>query len=300
MIIESTVLVLGAGASMPYNFPSGLELKRNILKNLKGKDSEFYRSLSKVDSESIIDEFHHDLSYSMQPSVDAFLEHRTKFLEVGKHAIALYIIRLEQMEILFNTDREELSWYKYLFNKLNAPFEKFGENKLSIITFNYDRSIEHFLFTALKNTSGKSDEECARELSKIPIIHVHGKLGALPWQDNSPKSYNPNFTLDELKMASDQIIVIPEEVNTHKSFNLANGLMFSAAKIFFLGFGYHDANLERLKIKEFKNTVLWGTSFGLRKSEKRYAELKWGIKLFPLKVIDFLRNEVPWIELQLG
>ena len=37
MITTPTVLILGAGASINYGFPSGLQLKAEICRDLKGK-----------------------------------------------------------------------------------------------------------------------------------------------------------------------------------------------------------------------------------------------------------------------
>ncbi len=301
MIKKPIVFILGAGASMPYQFPSGRDLMQSILQNLGYKDGGFYKKIKEFfDTEEIIDEFFHDLAESGQLSVDAFLEHRREFLDVGKLAIALYLIKLEQEGNIFNIEKKEMSWYEYLFNKLNAPFEEFGNNKLSIITFNYDRSLEHFLFTALKNTSGKSNEKCAKELNKIPIIHVHGRLGMLPWQGKLSRPYRPECSLKELKMASKQIIVIREDVKTHENFTRAFNLMSAADRICFLGLGYYDANLERLCISkdEFKRFPKTGTAYELGITEMTYINQKWNIVLSNsgFKVIDFLRNEVPWIE----
>lgn len=79
---------------------------------------------------------------------------------------------------------ERGDWYQYFCDKLNTSFEEFDQNKISIITFNYDRSLEHSLFTALKNSYAKNDRDCASKLKNIPIVHVYGQLGYLPWQDH--------------------------------------------------------------------------------------------------------------------
>lgn len=305
MIKKPIVFILGAGASMPYGFPSGSELKSNILGHLRSPNSECFKRINHFfETDEIIIDFRENLAKSGQLSVDAFLEHRCEFLKVGKLAIAFYLIKLEQEGKMFNIQSKELSWYEYLFNKLNAPFEEFGNNKLSIITFNYDRSLEYFLFTALKNTFGKSDEECAKKLNKIPIIHVHGRLGKLPWQGKPSRAYSPQYNFSELEMASEQIIVISEDqdVKTNDGFNQAASLIYGAERICFLGFGYHDANLERLMIKEeeFKRLPKTGTAFGLGFTERDYINRKWNIVLSDTthKVIDFLRNDVPWFDFQ--
>src|SRR5258708_38955318 len=92
--------------------------------------------------------------------------------------MAIALIQCENEPHLFKRDGK--SWYEYLFNQLNTQFEDFGRNQLKILTFNYDRSLEHFLFTALKNASGTSVGDCAGKLKTMQIIHLHGDLGPLP------------------------------------------------------------------------------------------------------------------------
>ena len=106
------------------------------------------------------------------------MEHRPEYLDVGKALIAAELIVCERETALFRRDGK--SWYEYLFNELSTNFCDFEKNQLSILTFNYDRSLEHYLLTSLQNSYDKSIEECAEKLSKIPIIHLHGDLGALP------------------------------------------------------------------------------------------------------------------------
>jgi len=48
MIKTRTVLILGAGASMPYGYPSGKELKRIICGRLKDSESDLSRILRRL------------------------------------------------------------------------------------------------------------------------------------------------------------------------------------------------------------------------------------------------------------
>ena len=181
MLSKSTVLVLGAGASKPYDFPTGIELSSEINNQLQGRGHAVFNNLCDVFGfgENAIRRFREAFYFSGKNSVDAFLEHRTEFLSIGKAATACVLTRYENPSRLFRYDGH--NWLRYLYNNLNTSFEEFGSNKLAIVTFNYDRVVEYFLFTSLKNTYGKSDEECRAALEKIPIIHLHGQLGGLPW-----------------------------------------------------------------------------------------------------------------------
>lgn len=251
MITRPTVLILGAGASKPYGFPSGHELLYEIRAGLMGEAHDFFRTIKEQGIETDhIKDFCKELTYADPPSVDAFLEHRTEFREVGKLAITLRLIPRENEKNFFDRAFNELSKYQYLFEELKAPsFDEFAGNNLSIVTFNYDRSIEHYLFTVLKHRYYKSDEECAKKLSNIPIIHVHGSLGSLPWQDASGRPYRPKYNKEEIIAASGQIKVIPEQEDASAEFDEAFKIMDKALEIYFLGFGYHTDNLRRLNNK---------------------------------------------------
>ena len=62
-------------------------------------------------------------------------------------------------------------------NSIETIFEN-----VAFITFNYDRSLEFFLLTTLKNRYQKTEQECAAKLKNIPIVHLYGKLALLPWE----------------------------------------------------------------------------------------------------------------------
>ncbi len=178
MITRSTVLVLGAGASIPYGFPSGRALLMSIYRATRQSDSSLVRCLTELGFRSEeIQTFGEELFLSMQPSVDAFLERRGEFMAIGKAAIACELIPCERPERLQRSDAVE--WYEYLFVQLNADSVGFRMNKLAVITFNYDRSLEAFMVSALQHSLGVPECEAAEILGHMPIVHVHGQLGAL-------------------------------------------------------------------------------------------------------------------------
>ena len=289
MITKPIVLILGAGASSVYGFHTGEQLVSNIISNLRplsknetrGNDDwvAFLIDNFEIKEEEIYD--FQDKLYYAKISVDAFLEYNQNFLKVGKLAIAMSLISQEYDEKLFSAQR---NWLDYLRIELDAPFDVFGENELSIITFNYDRSVEQYLFTVLKNTYGRSNAECVEQLSKIPIIHVHGKLGSLPWQGKNGRPYENKITPENIKLASDQIIIISESNEDSKEFRQAFELLGNAdeGKIYFLGFGFNPVNLRRLKFNVLKNIkiqnpIASGTSFNFPATKQRVLADEWRI-----------------------
>ena len=96
MIKSPTVLVLGAGASAPYHFPTGETLLRNVVDGIRLGNSPNSSRLKECGSEwQEISDFGTALNASMLASVDLFLERRNGFMEVGKRAIAATLIPFE-------------------------------------------------------------------------------------------------------------------------------------------------------------------------------------------------------------
>jgi len=305
MITTPTVLVLGAGASVPYGFPSGLRLLEEIDTSLKNVNHPWWNIVEHLEiPREEVSYFLQELLFSGQQSVDAFLEHRNEFLKVGKLIIAITIASHEFEPNLIALSNRRRSFYHYLFAKLNASRETFGENQLSIVTFNYDRSIEQFFYLSIKHSWNISDEECRDKISNIPIIHVHGSLGLLPWQGDKFHAYSRNYSPEDIQFSSEQIIVISEGQETSQEFTHAFQLMEQAKRIYFLGFGYNNTNLKRLGINKLpqelkrplhvigSHSPMQGTSLGMGFVDIKQVESDWGIELpdGTMDCLDFLET----------
>ncbi len=274
MITNRVVLILGAGASIPYGFPSGNTLTNHIIKELKDKGGQFTNDILDSGFEwGFLINFRRHLELSFQASIDAFLEHRPEFIKVGKTCIARALIPCETET---NLERGRNShWYAYLFQKLSATPETFENNKISIITFNYDRSLEHFLFIAIKYSYGLSDTNAAKLVRTIPIIHLHGDLGKLPVLDGTGRPYEPTISPSILRQCISDIKIIHEDVSANGQFVEAQKLIKDASRICFLGFGFHPVNLERLWIKTTEGQRdIYGSAYGMPESEKM-SVIKW-------------------------
>jgi hypothetical protein len=254
MIEKKTVLIIGAGGSMCFNFPSGIKLVKDIVHKLSGDELSIQRIEELGFNRKQILEFKESLKYSGAPSVDSFLETRVDYLEIGKAAIAQVLLPYEKIEPLFFQN----SWLSYVFNKMNVcPFENIDKNEISFITFNYDRVIEHYFYNALMNKYGKSEQEVIVKMKKINIIHLYGQLGYLPWQQQEnvvPFGLVNNQTV---KNAADNINIVHDKIDINKrsEFIKTYELLKAAQKVYFLGFGFHPINLERLKLWELNGNI---------------------------------------------
>lgn len=64
MIEIPTCLVLGTGASVPYGFPSGIDLRKRILKNFTDRRWHDLLSELRFEDEDFIASFHSDFNIS--------------------------------------------------------------------------------------------------------------------------------------------------------------------------------------------------------------------------------------------
>jgi hypothetical protein len=108
MIKKPTVLILGAGASAPYGYPTGLALKQETIKGLSpGGSAERMRQIVSMTGDIYqvkLKEFVFALRTSGQASIDAFLEHRPEFMELGKSAITQILTSRENLTDMFEVE----------------------------------------------------------------------------------------------------------------------------------------------------------------------------------------------------
>ncbi len=303
MITKPTVLVLGAGASNPYGYPTGRQLKKLIIDNVIIPQSRMGAILSyQAIRENQILAFRKALLRSGQASIDAFLEHQPQHTVLGKLAITVALAEIENIDRMFEIG----DWYEHLFRALDTGFESFGENRLSIVTFNYDRSIETYLFNSLKYSYNKREESVAEILSKIPILHLHGQIGNLPWQDASTnRDYGETKDDYKIKQSSEGIKIIHEaEVEKSEVFIKAKELINNAEQIYFLGFGYHPDNIARLGIIDIgtEGRTVHGTCMGYTNREAEDTMIRCNRKIDlkqpgsqSFSILQFMRENIRFV-----
>jgi hypothetical protein len=274
MINSNVVLVLGAGASHSYKFPLGSEIVKSILKD--GISSNWAQMIQQVGiNASVFPSFQNDLRESLRTSIDAFLEVRREYEELGKAIIALWIANYENPSDLYNLDNRE-NWYQYLFELMirGSDVNEFKKKKLSFVTFNYDRSLEFSLFNAIKQSlSSKKDEEAYDIFQQIAIVHLHGRIGepflSRGFGEAEGRGYKQIGSPQELMVAAKGIKIIYEDISKDAQFQRAHQLLKDAQSIAFLGFSYHPTNVLRLGMKDALSNpkTLTGTAKNMTASE---------------------------------
>jgi len=244
-------LVLGAGASVAMGYPVGNGLRTAILEDANGRYEEFICSDALGIDSRDINEFVDAFRASQMSSIDAFLARRGQFSEIGKRVIAAILLDKENKDLLRSCNHND-HWYLYFFNKVAAAhdWESLSFEDVAVVTFNYDRSFEHYMLNALMNSYGRSFTEAYKKLEQMKIVHVYGVLGSYNKNEKGYFSYGDSLSQDHVSIAASRLKVIPEGRNDDPTLQQARELLLHSGKIAFLGFGFDEINLERLNSKE--------------------------------------------------
>jgi hypothetical protein len=241
---QNTVLILGAGSS--DKFPLGQQFIRDIILDNKHEGVNPSINENGITTEEY-SKFVSQLKFADPNSIDAFLEENPHLVKTGKYAIAYNLMKKENENALFPSESNEGNWYKRLADELGIVKNgSLKHNKLKIFTYNYERSLEHYLARVIQTRMGISEKEAQIIQEEISIYHLHGSLGSLNPNDKYYREYNSIINKDLLKIAAESITIIFEQSDEYSCSNELKIALLEAKKIYFFGFGYHHVNMRRL------------------------------------------------------
>ncbi|MEN6578463.1 MAG: hypothetical protein ABFD90_19110 [Phycisphaerales bacterium] len=285
MIEKRTVFILGAGASSPYGLRTANGLRCDIIQKFRKSLGRHFITHRETEEERVrrgyptISDATAFLTAFDGPnnmeSIDLFLSRQPRFKEVGKLAILLSILRYErESRFAHKTNEPDRDWYSLLYDRMTREsiskdgYKEFARNKVAFITFNYDRSLEYFLFRSLHSFEDATPEKVREQISQITISHVYGKLAPLPWQD-SDSSKVLEYGADDVKSYGKlpdmiQNLYVVHEERRNPELEKAREEIRKAERIFFLGFGYAKENLETLGLPDVLRAEqeIYGTAMG--------------------------------------
>ena len=196
--------------------------KHNVLYDLSSFQESlpsFYTGIDLIESRKFVPSDRDDLNYSYHPtewnhvplfktkisaikqfnelkhalitfdpiSIDAFLRDNPSYAVAGKTMIIYSLLKKENPK-KFNKGEVKDNWYSYLLNDLVSECaedrNKLLDNQLSVITFNYDPSLDFYLrkkLSSIESFSVKNTESThtiAQQFidQKLEIEHVYGQL----------------------------------------------------------------------------------------------------------------------------
>jgi hypothetical protein len=168
------------------------------------------------------------------------------------------------------------SWHTEFFKKLTEGVPKdeidsIFEN-VSVITFNYDRCIEHFLHNALMFYYGINDARAGQLMSKLRIHHPYGQVGYLPWQSarqpSVPFGGERNGRSDILALAG-QIKTFTEQIEEGDELSAIRTAVRDAETVVFLGFAFADQNMKLLNPSTATAVRhVFATAYGMSDSDR--------------------------------
>ncbi len=246
MITKRTVFVLGAGASAHYGFPTGGDLLLAAQELTERQLEEHIPS----SMQSGISTLYDTLAHTGESSIDAMLETRGDIQVPGKALIARLLLQSE-----WNVKPKygpKSNWYRTLFGAMNAPtLSEVLSQPVTFVTFNYDRSLEHFLAEALR-VKFTPDQTIDPAGLRRMFIHVHGQLGCLPQigGDSPVVSYGGSavaITEQHVLIASKAIRIISDPHPNDPQFAAAREALKAAERINILGFGFAARNVVKAR-----------------------------------------------------
>ena len=305
MFRSKTVFVLGAGASQEVGLPVGEELKKKIAQKIDIKFDDFGHRQTSGDHK-IMDALwehtkfpdgrrgdpnpHLHMSWKLSEalpleiSIDNLLDkHRgDKIAETcGKLGIVSSILEAEKASRLhYQPTNERKLNFSALSNTWFAGFvkiltEKVAKtevgslfDKVTFLSFNYDRCIEHFLHEALQVSYSLDAATITNLMKNLQILHPYGSVGKLPWQETN-QLLNVPFGSDRsnLLAIAKQIKTFNESVHEDQEIKKIRDTIQNAEIIVFLGFAFHRQNIELISPPgECKAKRIYATAYGISKS----------------------------------
>ncbi|MBP9855476.1 MAG: hypothetical protein KBD53_11470 [Candidatus Omnitrophica bacterium] len=324
---KKRVFIIGAGASVGFNFPPGIDLLEKIYKKWENPNKELIDLFTHIWSylgvehegptpEKSIQRYAQKLYFSGAISIDDFLSKSKEQLlrEFGRATILTEILDNENKTLVKNENelfKFKDNWLRELFGR----FFRFPElddlkrflkhNTFEFIIFNYDRCIEFFLFAAIQNYYSITKEDAHKIINEIKFEHVYGKPGKMSWEEGydvkNDVAFGQELRTDEklkyykkLQTITPNIKVIGEDNIPRSYIEIIN----SADIVYILGYGFHSENNRLLQfthlnhlINQNSRTRFFITSFGLSQHVKNYIQTNFNTAIVDeAKIYDFMHH----------
>jgi hypothetical protein len=181
------------------------------------------------------------------------------------------------------------NWYRLLWGHLRDHGSVEGlieQRPVSFITFNYDRSLEHYLFTVFRSHFGTASEVSVRFLAES-IFHVHGVLGSYRGIGEGPhRRYIPDCDITAIEKAMQGLHIVHEVEKFAKHSDIRERIE-SADQVIFLGFQYHRENVNKLFTGVTRRPKkVCGSCYGMSDTECRAARKRIAL------ILDMAETEV--------
>lgn len=300
MFRPNTLLILGAASSKDFGFPLGDVLKGMIAKRLAVSLNEWNEPRFTEDNHFIFQSLWADAVHGLgrgrsfavarmissgvglASSIDNFLEMRKTEPGIAicaKTAIASIILDLEQRcdPLLPEKIREYSSvnfdgrWHQQFaqicFEDVTSDTLADALSRVSVISFNYDRTFEQFVRVAMMQLYSLDWQKVSELSQHLRVTHPYGSLSPLPLSGRRPELEFGQDRITNFLPLAQQIKTFTEQVTEEDTLKTIENQVQNAETIVFLGFGFHKQNLDILEPDS--NTTpksVYGTAIGVAKT----------------------------------
>jgi hypothetical protein len=184
----------------------------------------------------------------------------------GKLGIVRSIIEAERKSKLFtptgsrfDQKRALNTWYLPFFHLLTENVQRAScdtiFDNVSLIVFNYDRCVEHYLYHALQTYYAIPPEEVCNILKRLVISRPYGLVSFLQWQNVRSYPFGGGYKHERehetaMRLAlvgmADRIQTFTEQVKDHAALARIRKQVQEAETVVFLGFAFHPLNMQLL------------------------------------------------------
>ncbi len=282
----------GAGASYEVGFPLGSELKKIISSKLNLYLDSIGRPIGSGDIR-ILDKLRSKFGplpedylkacwqirdgIILSDSIDDFInihQHDEQIATCGKLAIAYSIVDAEKRsKLYFNTTHIdetinfgsiENDWYTKFYSLLTKNIRKANIDtifdNITVINYNYDRSLEHFLVHAISKNYIIGITEATNIVRKLVIYRPYGTIDQSV-EFGSDRLLDVDNILSNLKTYS-------EQVNDVAGLHQVKQAIQDSHVIVLLGMAYHQNNMFLLQCEcNMEDKIIYATRHGISQND---------------------------------
>jgi hypothetical protein len=298
---KKTVFVLGAGASYDYGYPSGKELYNEIIYRTRGDTSKHsylkaFNGLKQLFEPHYLNEFSTKMFNVELMNIDDFIYRFDAYYKLGCVTISQLILECEAESIINFSNKE--GWYQDLWHIMYMLDGEIDFSNISIITFNYDRSLDRYLVERLNAINSLTKDQIMDKKIMPEILHIYGTIAPAyndldGYFEYSGFNQLPITTqLQILKDAPNRLYTISSKIPIHH-FERAKTILKESEIIIFLGFGFHENNLKAIGFDKLdtRKKIVQGTLYGLYEPIKDFVR-KHGKNFHDEKIKQFITNHL--------
>lgn len=280
--------------SQEVGLPVGRELKGIIATKLDLRFEHFNKQIGRGDLDilEVLRRNYRDINpmlhvcwqiregIELSPSIDDYIDahkHNVNIGICGKLGIASSILKAERNSKLFykrmniydtiNFDSIRGTWYSGFYELLSQGVSRQNIETLfkntTVICFNYDRCLEHFLVHALSANYHIENKDARILVEKLPVIRPYGSVGRYFSPPQEIVEFGAN-RLPPLEKIVENLKTYTEQVENMQSLADIHEAISEAKVVVFLGNHFHKNNIDLLvREKPTKPKRIYFTRHGI-------------------------------------